>query len=658
MPSTSTSRTEPLIKLRNLSVERGRRPVLHGLSVRVGRGAVALVGPNGSGKSTLLQTLATLLPFTAEHASVAGADLGTPRGAERVRRRIGYLPQEPTAFDHLTVGDACQYTAWLHLVPRSERAGAVAEVVAEFALEDELRRRLGRLSGGTRRRAYLAMTVVHRPPILLLDEPTTGLDASHRPDVLAAVVGSARSRLVLFSTHVAEDLTSSVATVLGLSEGRVSFRGTPSELRQRGRGADRAPGPRDGDRPAFARGVTVIAALRRSAGRTTFLVAVALVVAQIATRGHEWRHEWTWATYQTGFTTVLLAPAVAGSGALQGVWLARAIDLVRGAPRLWRLRWSAWLGVAAWGALAYLLGLTLAWIIVAASGTPGTPSPRDLIAVLPPLGLLAVAAATGLAVGWYFARLIAVPVAAVGCFAVILFCYDVGPAALVTVGGATGSLVGLEPRLGVEFWQTVTFSLLTATAVMLVLRRRVPGRAVWSAGMPVAAALLSVGADRRPDAPGSCLPAAPRERCALRARGAPDLHRRRVRPGRADGAPAPAPYVTALVGAGVHPVPERFDQTAVPGEITTGPLTAALLAGRRSDAVQVIIAAYVSKPCAASGVPAEQAWSVLAWFLQTTVDHETIDDPSLPTDLTTGPPARRDAALRAAVTYLVACSGH
>lgn len=208
----------------------GSRQILRGVSFDLDRGVVAVVGPNGSGKTTLLRCLAGLLPVSQGEVRVAGFDVTSRSDAARARSQLGYLPQDPSFLEHLSVREAVLYAAWLHRVAPSEREAAVDRALAELDLRDVARRRLRRLSRGTRRRAYVAQALVHRPRVLLLDEPTVGLDPEHRVDLRRLIRRLAVGRLVLLTTHLTEDVELLPDRVLALVDGTVRFEGTPDAL--------------------------------------------------------------------------------------------------------------------------------------------------------------------------------------------------------------------------------------------------------------------------------------------------------------------------------------------------------------------------------------------------------------------------------------------
>jgi len=220
----STVRTE------GLTVQFRRRLALCSVDLELTSGAIALVGPNGSGKSTLLKVLATILRANSGCAEVDGHSLSSSKGAEAARRCLGYLPQTPTALGNLTVTEACHYVAFLKGVPRRARRAEVDRSINDFDLQEVAHRKLDELSGGTHRRAHIAVTFVHQPAVALLDEPTAGLDPTHAATVREQLVRLAQNRLLLYSTHLAEDIADVAARLVVLNEGKVAFDGSVADF--------------------------------------------------------------------------------------------------------------------------------------------------------------------------------------------------------------------------------------------------------------------------------------------------------------------------------------------------------------------------------------------------------------------------------------------
>ena len=238
----------PGVRAESLTVRYRSRTVLDDLSVEASQGIVVLVGPNGSGKTTLLRVLATLRRADAGGAFLNGHDLGTLRGGARARRALGYLPQDPAALAHLQVAEAVEYAAWLKGVPPRERPDRVTAALVDLDLVGRAHDTLGSLSGGTRQRAYIAQAIVHRPDVLLLDEPSAGVDAEHRVELRQVLRRLAGGRLVVLSSHLTEDIELLADRVVALDAGRVRFEGTPDQLAALG--ASPGAGGTAGDPPA------------------------------------------------------------------------------------------------------------------------------------------------------------------------------------------------------------------------------------------------------------------------------------------------------------------------------------------------------------------------------------------------------------------------
>ena len=225
---------EPAVELRGVTrsfpVALGfrRRPVLRGVDLEIAGGrTLGLAGPNGSGKSTLLRILAGVDRADGGHVRVLG---GTPEQAS-VRRRIGYLPEESPFPPEMSARSALDLLGSLQGMPRAERRREGERLLEVVGLRAEAAHRLGRFSRGMLRRFGLAQATLARPDLLLLDEPTAGLDAEGF-GVLAAVLGEARARgaTVLLASHLIGDLRDSCDEMAVILGGRIAIRGDPREL--------------------------------------------------------------------------------------------------------------------------------------------------------------------------------------------------------------------------------------------------------------------------------------------------------------------------------------------------------------------------------------------------------------------------------------------
>jgi ABC-2 type transport system ATP-binding protein len=209
----------------------GRTRALAGATFAAGTGVTGLLGPNGAGKTTLLRILATVAAPGGGRVRLLGRD---PRDAQdrlEIRRRLGYLPQEPGFHRGFTVTEFVDYVAILkEMTGRAERRAEVRRVVDLVGLTDVADRRIRALSGGMRRRVGVAQALLGEPELVVLDEPTAGLDPEQRlrfRDLLSRI---GEDRTVVLSTHQTEDVAALCPHVVVLDGGRTVFDGTPSAL--------------------------------------------------------------------------------------------------------------------------------------------------------------------------------------------------------------------------------------------------------------------------------------------------------------------------------------------------------------------------------------------------------------------------------------------
>ncbi len=217
----------------------GRRsPALHPVDLVLTPGVVGLLGPNGAGKTTMLRLFATAIPPTSGRIRVAGYEV-TESMADRVaaRRRLGYLPQEVTFPRGMTAFGFLDYIAVLKEWKRTDqRHREVRRVLQLVDLEDLSTNRVSSLSGGQRRRLAIAQALMGDPQLVILDEPTTGLDPEQRASLRGILSGLARTGTVLLSTHQTEDVAALCDRVVVLDAGRIRFDGTVAELIEVARG--------------------------------------------------------------------------------------------------------------------------------------------------------------------------------------------------------------------------------------------------------------------------------------------------------------------------------------------------------------------------------------------------------------------------------------
>ncbi len=221
----SSHEPDVAVRTENLKVLRGNRVVLHDLSVQIGRGSITgLLGPSGCGKTTLMRSIVGTQVIKSGTVTV----LGHPAGSPVLRRRVGYVTQEPTIYPDLRVIDNVRYFAALYGVP----TGAAAEAVDAVGLSDHASAYSGNLSGGQRTRVSLACALVSRPDLLILDEPTVGLDPVLRVDLWSQFHALARNWTTLMvSSHVMDE-ADQCRDLLLMREGRILAHTTPDQLRK------------------------------------------------------------------------------------------------------------------------------------------------------------------------------------------------------------------------------------------------------------------------------------------------------------------------------------------------------------------------------------------------------------------------------------------
>jgi ABC-2 type transport system ATP-binding protein len=235
-----------VVRAEGLSRRYGATWALDGVDIALERGITGLLGPNGAGKTTLLSILATVNEPDAGQVSAFGLDPGHSAERVEIRRRLGYLPQELGYHRHFTVAAFLDYVAILkEITDRRRRAEEVARVLAAVGLQDRARSRIRTLSGGMRQRLGIAQALLGEPDLLILDEPTAGLDPEQRLRFRELLSGLPGDPVTVLSTHQADDIAAICPHVVVLLKGQVHFAGTPAELAATAAGQVWAAGERD-----------------------------------------------------------------------------------------------------------------------------------------------------------------------------------------------------------------------------------------------------------------------------------------------------------------------------------------------------------------------------------------------------------------------------
>jgi ABC-type multidrug transport system ATPase subunit len=218
------------VEIHDLTRRFGRHQAVNGVELRVDSGVFGLLGPNGAGKTSLFRMMATVIPPTSGTLRLLGRDPSNQNERREIRRRLGYLPQNLGYYPRFTVVEFVEYFALLKEMPPSQVAKAVATAVEKVGLGDKARARLHTLSGGMLRRAGIAQAIVNNPELLLLDEPTAGLDPEQRVGFRTLLRELGETATVVVSTHLVEDVGAACSRVGLMYAGKIAFSGTPDEL--------------------------------------------------------------------------------------------------------------------------------------------------------------------------------------------------------------------------------------------------------------------------------------------------------------------------------------------------------------------------------------------------------------------------------------------
>ena len=221
-----------MIKVEQLSKAFGPKLAVNDVSFTVERGEVlGFLGPNGAGKSTTMRMVTGFIPPTAGKISVGGYDvLEQPIPAKRL---IGYLPENAPGYADMTVQGFLRFTAELRGLRGQARARAVERAIELCFLENVVYQSIDTLSKGYKHRTCLAQSLIHDPPILIMDEPTDGLDPNQKFEVRNLIKRMGQDKAIIFSTHILEEVEAVCSRVIIIDRGRIVANGTPEELKAR-----------------------------------------------------------------------------------------------------------------------------------------------------------------------------------------------------------------------------------------------------------------------------------------------------------------------------------------------------------------------------------------------------------------------------------------
>jgi ABC-2 type transport system ATP-binding protein len=226
-----------ILRAERISLARGRRRIYEDLNLSFGQGITAILGPNGAGKTTLLEGLLRPGDLGGGSLSLDGEYVPHDLSVSAFLKQVGHMPQDWRFFTPFTVQESVQYVAWLKQLPRASVEEAVVRVLRATDLLEQREAKIRKLSGGMRQRVGLAEAFVNNPRLVLLDEPTVGLDPGQRALFRQYVRAQANDRAVVLSTHLTDDVDAIADRVLVVSDGTVLFDGSPTSLAELGAGA-------------------------------------------------------------------------------------------------------------------------------------------------------------------------------------------------------------------------------------------------------------------------------------------------------------------------------------------------------------------------------------------------------------------------------------
>lgn len=221
------------IVINNLSKRYGKKEALNDISLSIPAGMYGLLGRNGAGKTSLMRILATLSVPTKGEVIINGVSI---KETTKIREIVGYLPQDFSFYRNMSVYGAMDYLGLLSNIPSKLRKEKIFALLEQVNLQDNARTKVKALSGGMKRRLGIAQALLHDPQILIVDEPTAGLDPEERIRFRNLLSEFADERIVLLSTHIASDVESTCENIGVLNEGRLIFNGSTEELIQKAEG--------------------------------------------------------------------------------------------------------------------------------------------------------------------------------------------------------------------------------------------------------------------------------------------------------------------------------------------------------------------------------------------------------------------------------------
>ena len=225
--SGQMSRNEMEIRIEGLEKYYGKKHALKNVTLTIPSGMFGLLGRNGAGKTTLMKVLATLIGKQGGKVTVCGIPV---EEAARIRRITGYLPQEFSMYPNMGVYEAMDYLGALSKMPKKVRKERIPVLLEKVNLQEHYRTKIRALSGGMKRRLGIAQAILHDPKVLIVDEPTAGLDPEERVRFRNLLCEIAEDRIVILSTHIVGDIEATCEQIAIMDEGEIYYNGTLMDL--------------------------------------------------------------------------------------------------------------------------------------------------------------------------------------------------------------------------------------------------------------------------------------------------------------------------------------------------------------------------------------------------------------------------------------------
>ncbi|WP_443659475.1 ABC transporter ATP-binding protein [Clostridium algidicarnis] len=215
------------IQISNLTKKFGTSTVLDNIDIEISSGMFGLLGRNGAGKTTLMRIIATLLTKNSGDITICGMPV---ENTKDIREIVGYLPQDFSMYPSMKVYEAMDYLGVLSKIPKQKRQEIIPSLLGKVNLLDYQNTRVKALSGGMKRRLGIAQAIMHSPKVLIVDEPTAGLDPEERIRFRNLLSEIAKDRIVILSTHIVGDIEATCENIAILNKGKIIYKGKTEEL--------------------------------------------------------------------------------------------------------------------------------------------------------------------------------------------------------------------------------------------------------------------------------------------------------------------------------------------------------------------------------------------------------------------------------------------